>query len=251
MNRRSLRPVALFAAALVIASAGAACASSEQPTPIFVVRTPAPTPLVIYVTPTPIVIYVTPTPNVSKTGTPGATFTPLPTPKPSVSPTPKASPSPNASPTATVSAGPTSPAAFCTGSASNQAFFLEAATGVKFAVYCATKLGSGWGLANSPGTEWSGNKSGGTLLIYYQYRSTATRLEVCEGTFAATDCAGNTGVIGTASFGGLSGELDSTADGFAIRVAPGTSQAYTLVGHNLTQSNLVSIGAGLKVVPES
>jgi hypothetical protein len=156
-----------------------------------------------------------------------------------------------ASPTATLSAGPTSPAAFCTGTASNQAFFLEAAKGVKFAVYCATMLGSGWGLANSPGTEWSGNKSGGTLLIYYQYRSTATRLEVCEGTFAATDCAGNTGVIGTASFGGLSGELDSTADGFAIRVAPGTSQAYTLVGHTLTQSALVGIGADLKLVPES
>ena len=89
------------------------------------------------------------------------------------------------------------------------------------------------------------------MLVYYQYRSTAIRLEVCEGTFAATDCSGNTGAIGTASFGGLSGELDSTADGFAIRVAPGTSQAYTLVGHNVTQSALVGIGAALKVVPKS
>jgi hypothetical protein len=234
--------VALFAAAVVVTFAGAACASSEQPTPIFVVRTPGPTP---------IIIYVTPTPNVSTTGTPGATFTLLPTLAPSVSPTPEASPSSTASPTATVSAGPTSPAAFCTGTPANQAFFLEAVTGVKFTVYCATKLGSGWGLAKSPQTTWSGNKSGGTVLVYYQYRSTAIRLEVCEGTFAATDCSGNTGAIGTASFGGLSGELDSTADGFAIRVAPGTSQAYTLVGHNVTQSALVGIGADLKVVPKS
>ena len=241
MNRRGLRPVALFAAA-VLAFAGAACASSEQPTPIFVVKT---------LIPTPIIIYVTPTPSVSTTGTPGATFTLLPTLAPSVAPTPEASPSSMASPTATVSAGPTSPAAFCTGTLDNQGFFLKAATGVKFGVYCATKLGSGWGLAKSPQTTWSGSKSGGTVLIYYQYRSTATRLDVCEGTFAATDCSGNTGVIGTASFGGLSGELDSTADGFAIRVAPGTSQAYTLVGHNVTQSALVSIGASLKVVPKT
>jgi len=62
---------------------------------------------------------------------------------------------------------------------------------------------------------------------------------------------GNMGALGTASFGGLSGELDSTADGFAIRVAPGTNQAYSLVGHNVTQSTLVSIGASLKVVPTS
>ena len=70
-------------------------------------------------------------------------------------------------------------------------------------------------------------------------------------TIAATDCAGDTGSLGAASFGGLSGQLYSTADGFAIRVAPGTNQAYSLVGHNVTQSTLVSIGASLKVVPTS
>jgi hypothetical protein len=230
VNHRGLRAVTLAGAALVIALASAACVSTEQPTPIYVIVTPTPVATQAVATPTP-------------EPTPLTTFTPWPTLVPT--------PTPTLAPTAAPSSGPTSPAGACVGKASNQAFFLQAAKGVKFTVYCATSLGSGWGLASSPQTSWSGNKSGGTVLIYYQYRSTATRLEVCEGTFAASLCSGNTGGLGAASFGGLSGQLYSTTDGFAIRVAPGTNHAYTLVGHNVSQSTLVSVGGNMAIVPKT
>ena len=238
MNHRGIRAVTLAAAALAIALVSAGCITTEQPTPIIKIQTPVPT--VASQAPQ------TTTPVATPKATPKASFTPWPTLTPSAPPTPVPTPAPTAPP----SAGPTSPAASCTGTAGNQAFFLQAAAGVKFTVYCATKLGTGWGLAKSPQTGWSGSKAGGSLLIYYQYRSTASRLDVCEGSFAASNCSGSTGSIGTASFGGLSGELDSTTDGFAIRVAPGTNHAYTLVGHNVTQAALVSIGASFKVVPK-
>jgi hypothetical protein len=241
VNNRALRAMTLAGGAFVIALASVACGSSNpQPTPI-IIYTSAPTATPAASQPA--------TPVVTPAATPIATFTPW----PSLAPTPVVThtPTPTAAPTTPPSAGPTSPAASCTASAGNQAWFVQAANGVKFTVYCATKLASGWGLALSPQTTWSGNKSGGTVLVYYQYRNTTTRLDVCEGTFAATDCAGDTGSLGAASFGGLSGQLYSTADGFAIRVAPGTNRAYTIVGHNVTQATLVSIGAALKAVPKA
>ncbi len=240
MNHRGLRAISFAGAALALALVGAAC-SSTQPTPTYLVQTPAPG------TATPVP--ATPAPTPTPAATPAPTFTPW----PSASPTPTAGPTAahTAAPTVTPSAGPTSPAAFCTGKVGNQAFFLDAANKVKITVYCATKLAAGWSLAVSPQTNYSGSKSGGTVLIYYQYRGTTTRLEVCEGSFASTLCAGNTGSVGTASFGGLSGEIDSTADGFAIRVAPGTSNAYTLVGHNVSKATLVGIGANMTIVPKT
>jgi hypothetical protein len=238
--------VTLSGAALVLALAGAACTSSVQPTPIYVYTSgPA--------TPTPAATPATPAPTLTLMPTPvatpvsGATLTPLPTDSPNPTPTPE----PAATPTPAPSSGPTSPAAACTGKAANQAWFLEASKNVKITVYCATKLGTGWGLASTPQTSWGGGKSGGTVLIYYQYRTTTTRLELCQGAFSGTDCAATTGAIGNASLGGLSGELDTVADGFAIRVAPGTSHAYTLVGHHMTQVALVAVGANLKVVPKA
>ncbi len=238
---RGLRAVSFAAAALALALVGAACSSAQQPTPIYLVPTPTPS----AATPVPATSAPTPTPQI----TPAATFTPW----PSASPTPTPGPTSahTAAPTPTVSAGPTSPAASCTGKPTNQSWFLEAANNVKITVYCATRLAAGWSLAISPQTSWASNKSGGTVLIYYSYHSTATRLEVCEGTFASTLCAGNTGSVGAASFGGLSGELDSTSDGFAIRVAPGTNHAYTLVGHNVSQATLVGIGANMTIVPRT
>ena len=240
MNRRALRALALAGAGLVMGLAGAAC-SSAQPTPILkytaapATDTPAPT--------------ATPAPTTKPAPTPVTTITPWPTLAPTPSKTP--GPSQTAKPTALVTPGPTSPGASCSGKASNQAWFVEAANGGNFTVYCATKLATGWGLAITPGTSWSASRSGDTVLIYYQYRNTATRLEVCEGTFDASLCSGKTGVLGTATFGGLTGELDSTADGFAIRVAPGTNHAYTLLGRNVSQATLVSIGQALKVVPKA
>ena len=241
MIHRGLRTAALSGAALVLALVGAACGSSVQPTPIYVYTSgPA--------TPTPAATpEATSTPAATPAPTPvsGATLTPLPTDSPNPTPTPE----PAATPTPVPSAGPTGPAGACSDT-KHQSFFLEATKGVKIAVYCATNLAAHWGVATPTG--WSGNKTGGTVLIYYRYRTTTTTLEACEGTFSASDCpVGAVTDLGTASFGGLSGQLVSTSDGFAIVVAPGTGHAYTLVGHHVTQSTLVSIGAAMKVVPKS
>lgn len=236
MNQRALRAVSFAGVALAIALVGAACNSTVQPTPIYVTQTPTPTA----------------TTGASATATPEATPEASFTPWPSLAPTPPPTTPPTAAPTTAPSAGPTSPASFCTGGAANQPEFVKAAKTLKFAVYCAT-LGKGWGLTSSPGMSWAATKSGGWITITYKGPGTA-KVDVAEGSFCLTSalvCAPNTGNIGTGSFGGLSGALDSTTDGFAIYVAPGTAHAYKLVGHNVTQAILVSIGAGLKVIPKS
>lgn len=234
LNHRALRAVTFAGVVLAIAMASAAC-STGQPTPI-------------YVTPPPPTAATQAPATATPAATPTATFTP------EVSPTPMSSPSvtPTASPTVAPSAGPTSPAAFCTGGAANQPEFVKAAKTLKFDVYCA-RLGKGWGLSTSPGMSWAATKSGGWLKINYKGPSGAT-IDVSEGAFCLTSpaaCSPNTGNLGIGSFGGLSGDLDSTTDDFAIYVSPGTTHAYSLVGHNVSQATLQSIGAALKVVPKS
>lgn len=220
-------------AALALALVGAACSSAVQPTPIYVVQTPAPV-----VTQAP----ATPTPEV----TPLATFTPWPTgtPTPTAGPTPKHT----AAPAPTVSAGPTSPAAFCTGAATNQPTFVQTAQTLKFAVYCPT-VAKPWSLSN-----WSFDASKAPGWVKATYKSGSATLELDEGAFCLTSpaaCSPNTGSLGTASFGSLSGSLDSTSAGYAIYVSPGTKNAYQILGHNVSQATLVSIAAALKVIPKT
>ncbi len=233
MNHRGFRAATFAVAALVLAMASAACGSSEQPTPIYVVVTPTPGPA----TQAP----ATPTAE----ATPLATFTPWPT----ATPTPEPTPTPTLGPTETPSSGPTSPAGFCTGTAGNQAFFLEAAKGVKSAVYCATGLPSGWAISSG---NWAGTKSGGWVTVAYKYKKTSSTMSVSEGAFCLTPtvCSPPGGST-SASFGGLAGALFTITGGYGIYVAPGTAHAYQIVGANVTQTTLVNAAAAMKIVPKS
>jgi hypothetical protein len=183
----------------------------------------AATPRVIYVTPepTPIVIYITPEP----TPVPAATPTPqAETPEPTLEPSAEVTPTPG--PT------PTSPAAFCTGSDNNRAFFAQAARGVKFAVYCAAGLPSGWTVSSG---AWAGSKSGGYLDVVYKYKSTSQRFELKEGSFCTTSkvvCMGGQSVpapwLAGPYFDGRPGEVANLVPGgeWVIEVGAGTTGAY-------------------------
>ncbi len=242
MNSRHTRGVALVCGAILLAASAAACISTEQPTPIYIVVTPTPAPSEV-VTPPPSEA-VTPAP--SEVATPADSFTPW----PSLSPTPESTPVPTVTETPTPPAGvtPSPPAGGCVGAVSeaNRMFFVDAANGLKFTVYCGFGW-SGWGLASSPQSTWSGG-SHGNIIIRYQYKKTSSRIEVCEGTIPSGECEGDTGSLGSASFGPLSGTLYSTSDGFAVRVAPGTSQAYTIIGHNVTQTTVVTYATRMAAV---
>jgi hypothetical protein len=233
VNRRNLRAVTLAGAAVVLAVAGAACSATVQPTPIYVVVTPSPE---TAATEAP----ATPTPEVSV-----ASFTPWPTLAPTPTPGPTGTPVPAATPV--VSAGPTSPAAACSAAATNLPEFVNAAKALKFAVYCA-HVGKPWGFT---GMTWA---SAGGGKFHATWKAGSASITLDEGAFCLTPsvCSPLGGSIGTASFGGLSGQLFQTAaTDFSIYVHPGTKTAYQILGHNVTQATLVSIAAGLKIIPKT
>jgi hypothetical protein len=231
----------LACAAFILALAGAACTSNAKQTPIYVFQTPSPIPATQAPTQTTIVVE----PTVPPPATPRATITPWPT----IPPTPVPTPPPTPGKTPVSSAGPTSPAGVCTGGPKNQSFFVNAANSLKFAVYCAT-LGSGWSLGTA---HFDIPKAGGWVAMTYTGPGGAT-IVVSEGAFCLTSaaaCAPNSGNLGSGSFGGLSGRLYSISGGFAIYVNPGTTHAYSITGHNVTQGVLQAAAAGLKVVSKS
>jgi hypothetical protein len=230
-NHRGLRTLGLTGAAVVLAMAGAACSSGGQPTPIYVIQTPTAS------------ATVEATETIAPTDTPDASLTLLPTLAPTDTPAPTSSSSPTPAVTPVVSSGPTSPAAFCTGKATNQAEFANTANKLKFDVYCA-RLGKGWGLSS-----WSWSASGTSGLVTAHYKGPgSSSIDVSEGHFTAYP---DTGTIGAGSFGGLAGTLKSTADGFGVYVNPGASRGYQVIGHNMSQSTLVAIAAAMKVIPKS
>jgi len=235
VNHRGLRAFSFAGAALALALVGSAC-NSAQPTAINVVQTPTPT-AATQATDTP-----TPTPEATPVATPSAA--------PTASAVPTATPA--ASATVAPSAGPTSAAAFCTGTANNQPVFVTTAKMLKGAVYCAT-LGKGWSVTKVPGWTYDATKSPGWMKVKYQAGSATIELD--EGAFCLTPtvCSPLGGSIGTANFGNITGGtlFQTAATDFSIYVSPGTKNAYDILGHNVSQANLVSIAAALKVIPKS
>jgi hypothetical protein len=226
-------------AAVVVSLVLAACQASSTPSP-------EPTPTVTS-SPTP---EVTATPVASASETPFATFTPWATDTPTPEPTPTPSPAPTPTPVPT----PTSPASFCTGTASNQAFFVQAAHSVKFTVYCATALPAGWVIASG---SWAGNSGGGKVTLTYRYRSTTTSFVVQEGAFCLTDaltCVGGphpAAGSGTTNFDGMSAAFYSTTTGLMVAVAPGTAQAYIITSTGVSVATMQTIAANMKAVPKT
>jgi hypothetical protein len=224
---RSLLPAAAVAAGVLLAACG-----SSTPTPIIIVVTPTPT----------AEVTESPTPEVTESPTPELTPTPEVTPTPTESPTETPTPSP----------GPTSPAASCTGNADNQAFFVQAAHGIKASIYCATKLPSGWNIASG---SWQGTKSGGWVDVTYKYRNTNQTFEIKEGAFCLTDpftCQGGALVLVQANikFDGMTTNLTGGGvNAFFIAINPGKYNAYFMYTHNIPQATAVTFAANMQEVP--
>ena len=150
------------------------------------------------------------------------------------------------------SASPTSAAAFCSGTASNQAFFIEAAHGIKATIYCATKLGSGWNISAG---SWQGTKSGGWIDVTYKYKNTSQTFQIKEGAFCLSEpivCRGGLAVVvqDNVSFNGMTTVLGRFGpNGFSMKINPGTVNAYFLITNNVSQATAVTIGANMQAVP--
>lgn len=210
------------------------------------------------VTPPPV---ATPTPTDVATDTPAATDTPIATSTPVATPTPAApssaspvptpTPAPSDTPTPGPSASTPSTASACTGTTDIQGYFADAAVELPFDVYCGS-LPSKWYLQSTAFTV----PHGGQLTIQYK-RFSGGQLDISEGAFCTSSpaaCSPNVGVIGTASFGGLSGSLEkfsASPDVFIIYVAPGTTNAYSIKGTNISQAEFVSLAADMVKVPRS
>lgn len=198
-----------------------------------------PTPEIIYVTPaptlTPIIIYVTPAP----TPTLAATATPSPEPEPTATPTPAPTPA------------PTSPAAACTGNATNKAFFAQVASAMNWTVYCAV-LPSGWHVYK--GTyDYAPN---GLLEVDYQGPGTSwVTLEegnICgHGGFCAWQALGVD--QGPAPFGHLPAELwvrTANPPFVAIDANYGSAHEYLVHTVDLSQASTKAIAAAMMAVPK-
>jgi hypothetical protein len=203
-------------------------------------------------TPTPMVIFVTLPPNPTSEATPSPPpETATPGESPAATPTPEASETPEPTPS------PTSAASFCTGTAANQAFFVEAAKGLKGAVYCATGLPAGWAIASG---SWAGSSTGGQLTVVYRYRSTNQTFQLREGSFCTISkiaCWGGPTVSylsGFTDFDGMTAEIGELLDGsgaFVIAVGSGTNNAYIMTGYNVPPDTLAAFAADMTAVPKA
>jgi hypothetical protein len=209
---------------LAVSVALAGC-TAAAPTPQIIFVTPVPTP-------SPIIIYVTPPP----TPTPATTPSPEPTPTPS--PTPSSTPTPSH----------TSPAAACTGTADNKAFFAKAAGAMNWTVYCAV-LPSGWSL-----TKGSYDRApNGELDVEYQHGSAQLSLfegDLC-GSHGTVWCAWKVMAVdqGPAAFDHLAAELYLQGTNFIIDAGYGTAHEYLIFGAGLSQAQFVTYAAAVQAVP--
>jgi hypothetical protein len=222
-----------LAGCLAVAGCSAAAGTPEV---IYITPTPAVTPIVIYVTPaptiTPLVVYVTPQ-------TPESTATPSPQPVATSTPVPTLT--------------PTSPAARCSGTDDNKAFFAQAAAAMKWTVYCAV-LPAGWHVSN--GTyAYAPN---GLLEVDYQGPATSTATLV-EGDLCGK---GGTGMCtwhtlgvdqGPAQFGSLQAELWVRTLGPAfVAIDAGYNSTHECLLHtsDVTVASAQTIAADMIAVPK-
>jgi len=181
--------------------------------------------------PTPQVIYVTPAP------TPPTIYvyvTPAPTPPP---------------PTLRLTPAATEAASICTGSATSRAFLAQAASTVAFDLYCAAAP-QGWSVAVT------GLNVGG-MAVHLRYTTDGGgQIDIQEGPGCignAQQCSSHQAVLGTASFGGMTGALDllDSTPTYGLYVNPGTDHAYEMIGKNVTQSDFAAFGAAMTKLPRS
>lgn len=222
VTRRGLRLIQLIAVVTILGLAAAGCAKGS-PTRALIILTPTPSRTTAVV--------LTPTPADEATATPKAT----------ASPTLAA---PTAPPVATAV-----PSTSCTGSASNQAFWAEAANAMRWDVYCLV-LPSGWSVIDGVYESAAGGKIHMTM-----HGPGGAKLQIDEGSFCTTGldaCSPHETSLGQAAFGDLIGSLDSATGGtYFVYVNAGTTRGYTLTGSGMSQETFVAYAAALAKVAKS
>ena len=178
----------------------------------------------------------------SAAATPAASSTATAAPTPTMAATPTAT----AAVTPTPAASPTSAAAVCTGSAENQAWFVDAASDLDFDVYCAV-LPSGWWLDSASYVL----PAGGYLEAEYK-NSGGAELGVREGGWCPPGyaCIGPGATIGPASFDGLAGTLYLNNTTYTLQVGTYADPAYLMIGHGMSQDQFVAWAAAMLKVPK-
>jgi hypothetical protein len=222
-DRTGLSTLRRTVVVLGIAGLLAGCTSSTATTPPTAAPTTAPTAVVTEAPTTAPTTAPTATPTAAPTATSAATDTPVP-----ASPTP----------------APTSPVAACTGNAANKAFILEAASKLKFAVYCAV-LPSTWWIQTGKYTL----PNGGTFELDYKNAAGAT-LVVQEGAFCPECAIAADHHYGAAAFGDLAGDFWSLLDTWIMVVGPMSSPKYMLNGRGMTKANFMAWSAAFVKVPK-
>ncbi len=136
----------------------------------------------------------------------------------------------------------------CTGNADNQSWYVTAANGLPFDVYCPV-LPASW-YVDAGGGEWRGGTDQ-WLQISYKGPGGA-KISLQEGAFCTGGlslCSSHDSVVGPASFGDLPGTLDALGPtatfGYAIYIEPGTRKGYTITGTGMSQDAFTAIAAGL------
>jgi hypothetical protein len=183
----------------------------------------------------------TATPTAGPTGSspsadPGSTEGPGPTEDPGASATPAPTRPPDPTPRPSGTAGP---AAACTGSAENRAFYASVAEDVAWDVYCPV-LPAGWFV--DAGTFRLA--AGGRLEIDYKGPAGA-RLAIRQGAYCrgAADCIPAGPDAGTASFGGRPARLIDAGDGRWLVVAEGGDVNWEVLSSGLSRDVAVAFAA--------
>ena len=190
----------------------------------------------------------------------GPTATPVPSSEPTASSAASGAASSEATPESSSASSPGTSAGSagnaCAGSTDNQSWYVTAANGLPFDIYCPV-LAATWYVDTAGG---GGSWRGGTdqwLQISYKGPGGA-KFSLQEGAFCTGGlslCSSHDSVIGPASFGDLSGSLDALgptpADGYAVYVEPGSRKGYTITGTGMSQDAFAAIAAGVIKVPKS
>ncbi|MCI0582155.1 MAG: hypothetical protein L0227_04530 [Chloroflexi bacterium] len=207
----------LLVAILAMATLVAACIGGESPTP-----EPS-------------------GPGTSPTGSAVATGSDAPTDPPSASPGPTATASGTPAPQPSDPLG--TPAAGCSGSEENRAFFEQASVSMAWPVYCAA-LPDGWFLE----TGSFRLASGGYLEVTYRgpgdVRLLIVEGNVCEGSDVET-CAPRDAVVGPAAFGDREGELGRLGNSLVLDVDRGATPTWRATGLGLSEDAFRGLGAAL------
>ena len=216
---------------------------------------------------TPSVIVVTPSPAHTAVATPTPTATPTPAPTATPSPTPKASATATAAATATAVATATgiSPAAACSGKATNQPWWADVANHEPFTTYCGVLTGSWY--FDKGGSTWGAT---GTVVAVYKITGGGV-VVLLEGSYCAGSkpCPSHGAALATAKVGDLPGNIYSLSAAYAVNVPGATptpyvtiatgqvviavsgSYGYAVVGTGMTQAGLISIAAAVVKVAKS